>query len=61
VAWVKSAEQVKERGFSGAGGADDGNEFARLNAEGDTPHGSHLEAAGGIDLYQVFSEDNGRR
>lgn len=54
------AEQVKERGLSRAGGTDDGDKLARLNAERDAPHGSHLEAACGINLYQVFSEDDGR-
>ena len=55
----KPTQQVEQRGFAGARGADDGNKFAGIDLEADAAHGGDFKLAGGIDLGQVVGQDNG--
>ena len=57
----EAAEDVEEGGFSGAGGADDGDELAGGDGEVDVAEGGDLEFAGAVGLAEVPGEDDGWR
>ena len=50
---------MEEGGFAGAGGADDGDEFAGVDREADVSEGGDLEFAGGVGFAQVLGGDDG--
>jgi hypothetical protein len=55
----ETAEDVEQGGFSGAGGADDGDELAWSDGEVDVAEGGNLEFAGSVGFAQVCGEDDG--
>ncbi len=55
----KAAEDIEERRFTRAGRANDGDEFARLDVEGDVAQGFDLEFAGTVDLAEMLGRDDG--
>jgi hypothetical protein len=55
----ETAEDVEKGGFSGAGGADDGDELAWSDGEVDVAEGGDLEFAGSVGFAQVRGEDDG--
>ena len=54
----EAAENVEEGRFSGAGGADDGDELARSDGEVDVAEGGDLEFAGAVGFAEVLGEDD---
>jgi hypothetical protein len=57
----QAAEDIEERGLARARRANDGDELARLDVEGDVAQGFDLELAGAIGLAEVLGRDDGRR
>src|SRR5207302_10590761 len=55
----EAAENVEQRGLSGAGGADDGDELAGGDGKVDAAQGGNLEVAGAIGLAEVAGEGDG--
>src|SRR5216683_8355498 len=55
----EAAEDVEEGGFSGARGADDGDELAGSDGEVDAAEGGDLEFAGAVGLTEIPGEDDG--
>jgi hypothetical protein len=55
----KTAEDVEEGRFAGAGGADDGDELAGRDGEADVAEGGDFEFAGAIGFAEVLGENDG--
>ena len=59
---VEGADDVHQRRFAGAGGADDGEEFAALDAQRNSREGPHRGVAGaGVGLFDILEFDHGER
>ena len=56
---IEAGEDVEERALAGAGGADDGHEFATADLEVQATERHDFEISDLVDLEEVFAEDVG--
>ena len=57
---VQTADDVHQRGFAGAGGADHADEFVGVNVHGRVIERAHPLVAHGVELAEIADIDHGR-